>query len=120
VHSLSPSFAEYFPAGQESQETSAIFQRAPWRADVPAGQLKEPVQSLEMSPVLDPYLPAEQRAQTLLLAVFEDETPASAYFPAGQVSFPVQAEDFDVRPTPTPNVPAGQGVHAAVVAPSVE
>ena len=86
---------------------------------MPEGQLKEPVQSLTLSPVLDPYLPDEQKAQTLLLSVFEDETLASAYLPAGQVSFPVQAE-ADVRPTPTPNIPAGQGVHAAVVAPPVE
>ena len=118
MHSVLPIFAEYFPAGQESQETSGIFQRAPWRADVPTGQLKEPVQSLVVSPVFDPYLPAGQKAQTLLLAVIEDETPASAYVPAGHVSFPVQAEDSDVRPTPTPNVPAGHKVHFS--APLVE
>lgn len=116
---LSP-FVEYFPAGQESQEKAATFQKAPWRAKEPAGQLKVFVQSIEVSPVVAPYLPAAQKAQTLSLAVFEDETPASAYVPAGQVRLPVQASDSDVRPTPTPNVPAGQGVHAAVVAPPAE
>ena len=45
--------------------------------------------------------------------------PDFAYFPATQaVIVPVQA--LEVNPAVKPNVPAGQGVHAAVVASPIE
>jgi hypothetical protein len=85
----------------------------PLRANVPPGQLNVPVQELEVSPVVAPYLPAAHMAQTVSLDEFEDEAPVRAYAPAGQVSVPVQAADSEVSPDKTPNLPAGQRVHVA-------
>lgn len=102
--------AEKVPPGQLAQtEVSSVTEEdAPGRAYFPAEQETATVQSLEVSPLVEPYLPAEHKAQTLTSVRVLDVAPGNAYLPAGHVTTPEQSED--VLP-PVPNFPAGHIVH---------
>ena len=55
--------------------------------------------------------PFEQLAHTVERDVSEDVAPAIAYLPAAQ-SVMVPEQVLEVKPSVSPYVPAGQGVHA--------
>ena len=98
------------PPGQLTQTAaSAISEEdAPGRANLPAGQETAPEQSLEVSPLVEPYLPAGHMAQTLTSETVLDVAPGNAYLPAGHVTTPEQSE---VVLPPVPNFPAGHIIH---------
>ena len=98
-------------AAQEAQTLASVnvFDVAPARAYLPSGQVTSPVQSLEVSPVVEPYFPAGHLAQTVSSVTVFDLAPATAYVPIGHETLP---EHERVVLPPVPNFPAGHLVHS--------
>ena len=99
------------PAGQIAQTNGSLVSEdvAPGRAYLPSGHETSPVQSLEVSPVVEPYFPAGHLAQTVSSVTVFDLAPATAYVPIGHEISP---EHEEVVLPPVPNFPAGHIVHS--------
>ena len=104
-------FDKYIPPGQlaHTVESDVSEDVAPGRAYLPSGQVTSPVQSLEVSPVVEPYFPAGHLAQTVSSVTVFDLAPATAYVPIGHEISP---EHEEVVLPPVPNFPAGHIVHS--------
>ena len=72
-----------------------------------------PEQDALVKPVVAPYLPASQTAQTAVEVTSSNVAPATAYFPTGHVIVPLQVGDFN--PVMAPYVPAGHNGHVDVL-----
>ena len=99
------------PAGQiaHTVERDVSEDVAPGSAYLPVGHETSPEQSLEISPVFEPYFPAGHLAQTVSSVTVFDLAPATAYVPIEHKTSP---EHEEVVLPPVPNFPAGQLVHS--------
>jgi hypothetical protein len=118
VQASEPDEDLYVPAGQEAHTVARDAEEdvAPGRAYLPAGQVTDPEQELDVSPTSEPYRPAGHLAQTVSSVTVLDLAPSRANEPIGQETTPEQASDVSLARDP--NLPAGQGEH--VVEPDVE